>query len=76
MPSLTALSDAKTTKLDHAKPEDTKREPGASWKADEMHLLPKNRLSIVRALISTLYWDVLMISGVYGPNGLRFLSCH
>ncbi|GLB34845.1 putative membrane transporter [Lyophyllum shimeji] len=27
--------------------QDAKREPGASWKANETHVLPKNRLSIV-----------------------------
>ena len=28
----------------------TKHEPGASWKENETHHLPKNRLSVVRRL--------------------------
>lgn len=47
MPSSTTVEDIKTIEPDHAGTEDSKSKPGASWKANEEHILPKNRLSIV-----------------------------
>ena len=58
-----------STKDPKAGAEDPKAEPGASWKADEKHTLPKNRLPIVRQNRQVSLVFLLIETGLFRFNG-------
>lgn len=53
----------------------TKHEPGASWKENETHHLPENRLSVVRHFFKFLsIFDFVINVGFNWPYARRFSS--
>jgi hypothetical protein len=50
--------------------------PGSSWKDNETHVLPKNRLGIVCLSILPCYLYLTLVKGVLWPLRMCLLGCH